>query len=682
VPDLATDRPAVPHLNLGVVAHVDAGKTTLTERLLYTAGVIHRLGKVDDGTTQTDTLELERRRGITIKSAVVAFTLGDTRFNLIDTPGHPDFIAEVERVVGLLDAAVLVVSAVEGVQSQTRILLRTLKRLRIPTTIFINKIDRMGADPDRVTDEIRHHLTPDVVAMGAAASLGTREATFVPYRMADTTLRSSLIDLVSMHDTDLLAALVADEAAVTADRLQAAFVKQTRAAHVHPVYAGSAATGAGVDALVDGLRRFSVPPCDSRDPSDAIGRTSAVVFKVDRGMRRERIAYVRVFSGSLRTRSAVDLHGTDETITSLDVFDNGTVERRDTASASEIAKVVGLKSVRVGDVIGVAPRHLQDAAHFAPPSIEASVVATRGTDRVALLDALTELAEQDPLINLRHDPERGDIYLSLYGEVQKQVIAETLALDYGLEVSFRESSVVHIERLAGTGSAFEPLKSGRSLTSPFIAGLGLRVEPGPEGSGTTIDLGRARGALPRAFVTALRQAIEASLAEGLCGWTVADCAITVTHAAYAARQSSANATFNRNVSTIANDFRLLVPLVLTTALAEAGTTVHEPVHHFTLRLPPDTVGSVLPALAQLGAIPEPPSTEGTSCIITGVLAAGNVQALHRELPELTRGEGDLHTAHHGYRPVHQRRPPTRRRTTVNALDRQAYLLYALRRLLA
>src|SRR6185436_2966964 len=169
-------------LNLGILAHVDAGKTTLTERLLYTAGAIDHVGSVDAGTTQTDSLELERERGITIRSAVASFFVGDLAVNLVDTPGHPDFIAEVERVLGVLDGAVLVLSAVEGVQPQTRILMRALQRLRVPTLLFVNKIDRAGADVERVLEAVRRRLTPDVLPMGAVARLGSRAATFTAYR--------------------------------------------------------------------------------------------------------------------------------------------------------------------------------------------------------------------------------------------------------------------------------------------------------------------------------------------------------------------------------------------------------------------------------------------------------------------------------------------------------------------
>src|SRR5215212_11576485 len=168
-------------LNLGILAHVDAGKTTLTERLLHATGVIRELGSVDKGTTQTDTLALEQQRGITIKTAVATFAIGDVTVNLIDTPGHADFIAEVERVLAVLDGAVLVISAVEGVQPQTRILMRALQRLRVPTLLFINKIDRMGADPRAVLAAVRMRLTSDVLAMGSVTDPGSRAARFRAY---------------------------------------------------------------------------------------------------------------------------------------------------------------------------------------------------------------------------------------------------------------------------------------------------------------------------------------------------------------------------------------------------------------------------------------------------------------------------------------------------------------------
>ncbi|MGH3680259.1 MAG: GTP-binding protein, partial [Natronosporangium sp.] len=287
-------------LNLGILAHVDAGKTTLTERLLYAAGVIDEIGSVDDGTTQTDSLALEQQRGITIRSAVVSFAIDHLAVNLIDTPGHPDFIAEVERVLTVLDGAVLVISAVEGVQAQTRVLMRTLQRLRIPTLLFVNKIDRGGAGYARVLRGISERLTPAVVPMGTVAQAGQSGARFQPYGPADRDFTARLLDTLAELDEALLAAYVDDEASVSYHRLRSQLAAQTGQARVHPVFFGSAITGAGVDALTAGIRDL-LP----RAGGDAGGPVSGAVFNMERGLAGEKIAYVRLFSGTVRVRDRV-----------------------------------------------------------------------------------------------------------------------------------------------------------------------------------------------------------------------------------------------------------------------------------------------------------------------------------------------------------------------------------------
>src|SRR3712207_3766336 len=219
-------------LNLGIVAHVDAGKTSLTERLLHAAGVIDEIGSVDDGSTQTDTSTLERQRGITIKSAVVSFIIDDVTVNLIDTPGHPDFIAEVERVLSVLDGAVLVLSAVEGVHPQTRVLMRALQRLHLPTLIFVNKIDRGGAHDERVLQGIAEKLTPAIIPMGSTSGLGTRSALYAPYGAADAEFTARLVDLLADHDDALLAAYVNDTTTVSYHDLCRELAAQTKQALV------------------------------------------------------------------------------------------------------------------------------------------------------------------------------------------------------------------------------------------------------------------------------------------------------------------------------------------------------------------------------------------------------------------------------------------------------------------
>jgi len=287
-------------LNLGILAHVDAGKTTLTERLLHLAGVIDEPGSVDSGTTRTDTLALERRRGITIKTAVVAFPVGDTTVNVVDTPGHPDFIAEVERVLAVLDGAVLVLSAIEGVQPQTRILMRALQRLHVPTLLFINKIDRMGADPSAVLAAVRTRLTSDVLAMGSVTEAGSRAADFRTYHGQDAAFRDRAAAALAEHDDTLLASYVEGRSG-SADQLRAALAEQTRARVVYPVYAGSAITGAGVGDLMRGIETL-LPAAIGKPDAPPSGR----VFKIERGGGGEKVAYVRMVDGAVLPRQRLD----------------------------------------------------------------------------------------------------------------------------------------------------------------------------------------------------------------------------------------------------------------------------------------------------------------------------------------------------------------------------------------
>jgi ribosomal protection tetracycline resistance protein len=616
-------------LNLGILAHVDAGKTTLTERLLYAAGVIDAVGSVDKGTTRTDSLALEQQRGITIKSAVVSFPVDGVTVNLIDTPGHPDFIAEVERVLSVLDGCVLVLSAVEGVQPQTRILMRALERLDVPTLLFVNKIDRTGADPERVLDEIERRLTPSVVPMGSAAGLGTRGAEFAPFGPADDDLAG-----------------------------------RARAGELHPVFFGSALTGAGVDEVMTGI--IELLPTRA---GDGEGPLSAQVFKIERGPAGDRIAYTRVFSGALHVRDRFDAGK----VTGLRVFAAGDVEQRDAAHAGEIAKLWGLGEIQIGDWLGEPRRSVEH--HFAPPTFESVVAPVDPADGHSLQVALAQLADQDPLIGVRQDDTRGEISVSLYGEVQKEVVEATLADEYGLAAEFRETTTICIERPTGNGESVEILNTP---TNPFHADLGLRVEAAAPGTGLDfrIDPGVDHRTAPLyvfkgfdAFVERMSEYVRLALKEGLCGWRVTDCVVTLTQIAYSLADGP---PARRGPMPTANDIRKLTPLVLMRALERSGSTVCEPVFRVDAEVPTETIGVVLAALGRLGARAGMPSTRGELSIVETELAASRLKELRRRLPGLTGGEGVIEAELAGYRPV-SGAPPVRRRTTPDPLNLDEYL---------
>jgi ribosomal protection tetracycline resistance protein len=664
------------YLNLGILAHVDAGKTSLTERLLYGAGVINEIGSVDGGNTQTDSMALERKRGITIKSAVASFNINDVAINLLDTPGHPDFIAEVERVLSVLDGVVLVISAVEGVQAQTRILFRTLQRLKIPTLIFVNKIDRTGARYESLLQDIAKKLSPAIVPMGMTHDLGLRSASFRLYDESDTTFITQLSNVLADNNDAFLSAYVDDELSIPHEQLRNELAQQTKQALVYPVFFGSAITGAGVDSLMTRLVELlptAVGPV--RDPP------SGSVFKIERGSNGEKIAYVRMFTGAIKARDQLQF-GEDRSakVTAISVFLGGSVVQSDSLVAGQIGKLSGLGDIKIGDTIGDLPI-AKDQHYFAPPTLETVIEPTRDTDKGALRVALDQLAEQDPLINVRQDDSRQEISVSLYGEVQKEVIQDTLANEYGVSVNFRETTTICIERPMGIGSAVDvkptkqlDLNVWDGLTNPFLAQVGLRVEPTPINTGVTFQLGKeVLGTMSPAFFKAVEETVLETLRQGIYGWQVTDCKVTMTHSGFWPRQSSAHGGFDKNVSSTARDFRYLTPLVLMDALKLAGVRVCEPMHQFNLEIPSDTLAAILPVLAKLGATPQTTIMKGSSYMLEGDIPAAHIHSLQKQLPGLTSGEGILECGFDQYEPV-RGEAPMRQRWDSNPLNRREYLL--------
>jgi len=636
-------------LNLGILAHVDAGKTTLTERLLYDSGVIDHLGAVDAGTTQTDSLPLERRRGITIRSAVASFPIGDVAVNLIDTPGHPDFIAEVDRVLNVLDGVVLVISAVEGVQAQTRILMRSLQRLEIPALLFVNKIDRPGADPEGVLRDIAGRLKVAAVAMGRVTGPGTPGASFAASGADDAEFRNGLTELLTEHNDGLLATYVLAEAGVPDGQLRAELAEQTAHGQVHPVFFGSAITGAGIAPLMAGIA--GLLPASGGDPD---GPVSGSIFKIERGSRAEKIAYVRMFSGTVHVRDRLRFEsGQDDKVTAVAVFERGPAVQRQAVSAGQIGKLWGLAEARIGDRIGEAGN--DPGLQFAPPTLESAVVPCDPRDRNRLRVALGQLAEQDPLINVRQDDERQEIYVSLYGAVQKEVIQATLADDFNVAATFRETTMIYIERPRGSASALEVLQSD---SHPYSATVGLHVAPGPIGSGVRFQLDIDPRLVPRHiyktaghFIDAVTQYVLHTCEKGLYGWQVTDCVVTMNECSYYVGDGPVKRVLPTPRTTAA-DFRKLTPLVLREALRQAGTVVCQPMARVRLEVPAARMGDVLSALATLGAATAMPLLDAELSVITAMLPSAQVRSLQEQLPGLTGGEGVLDVSFGGYEPVH------------------------------
>ncbi|RMI43260.1 GTP-binding protein [Streptomyces triticirhizae] len=658
----------MPTLNIGVLAHVDAGKTSLTERLLFDNGAIARLGSVDTGSTRTDAGELERERGITIRTAVAPFALGDRQINLVDTPGHPDFIAEVERALSVLDAAVLVLSAVEGVQAQTRVLMRSLRRTGLPTLLFVNKIDRPGARPAALLADIRARLTPAAVPLTTVLDAGSRRAAARARPLDDPAVAAEVAEALAERDETLLARLVEDRPP-SGGELGALLAARTSAGQAHPVLAGSALTGEGVPALARALAALSPP----REPREEAA-PSGTVFAVERGGDGAKVAYLRLFDGQLRARRRVTFRrrepggaegefggriGRIEVVApgdGPDAVGPGYGERP--LRAGEIGRLHGLPGVRIGDRIGSPPR-AAEPTHFAPPSLETVVAPTRPEQRVALHAALTALADEDPLIRTRTAFD-GTLSVLLYGAVQREVIGERLRRDFGVEAVFAPVTPVYFERPAGVGESLTELR--KRGPNEFWATVGLRVEPLPPGGGVRFERNVEWGAMPRAFHQAVEEAVFHTLRQGLHNWEVTDCRVTLFRVGH------------HSPNSVAADFRGLTPVVLMRALQAAGTHVFEPCLTLEIEIPPDTLGAVTAHLATAEGRVLNSEERGDAWLLTAEVPSRLAPQLLAALPELTRGEGIALSRPEGDRRM-RGTPPSRPRHTGNPLDGHEYQRY-------
>ncbi|MFP3388106.1 GTP-binding protein [Brevibacillus sp. SIMBA_040] len=654
-------------INIGILAHVDAGKTSLAERILYDKKVIDELGRVDQGNTQMDAMEVERERGITIKASVVSFDLHGLKVNLIDTPGHADFIAEVERSLSVLDGVILVVSAVEGVQAQTKILFSVLRKMGLPTILFVNKIDRPGAQSEMVIELIREKLTPNAFPLCQVEHAGMKNASIVEHRFdwaVDPDFMERCIELAAAHDEQVLEAYVNGDA-ITEEQVKETFGKQVRQANIYPVYFGSAMTGVGVSGLLGGVARWF--PVNEHAEGEQL---SGVVFKLEKEPSGEKIAYVRLFSGSLNMREQVKLqqkNGQGEfeartcKIKKLHALMNGKVVPAAKVNSGDLGKVWGLEDVRIGDVIG-EKSHLIKHFSFAVPQMETRIETAEPSKDHLLYKALIGLLDEDPLIQVMKDDVHQDLYIRIFGEVQKEVIEAALREQYDLEVRFSETRTVCLEKPAGTGQALEIIAEG---DNPFYATVGFRIEPGLPGSGVAYALEVELGSLPLAYQKAIEETVRQTLKQGLYGWEVTDIVVTLTHTGYFSPVSTAG------------DFRKLAPLVLMEALAQAGTHVYEPIHAFELTVPAAMMSKAIYKLSAIQAVVHETAMNNGMCHITGNIPVAATESFKRSLHAFTQGEGFMLVEPAGFVRLHGE-VPTRARTDYNPLNRNEYLLHVLR----
>ena len=625
------------HICAGLLAHVDAGKTTLTESLLYTSGAIAELGSVDEGTTRTDTMNLERQRGITIQTAVTSFQWEDVKVNIIDTPGHMDFLAEVYRSLSVLDGAVLLVSAKDGIQAQTRILFHALQIMKIPTIFFINKIDQEGIDLPMVYREMKAKLSSEIIVK---QKVGQH-----PHINVTDNDDMEQWDAVIMGNDELLEKYMSGKPFKMSE-LEQEENRRFQNGTLFPVYHGSAKNNLGIRQLIEVIasKFYSSTP---EGQSELCGQ----VFKIEYSEKRRRFVYVRIYSGTLHLRDVIRISEKEKIkITEMCVPSNGEIVPADHACPGEIV-ILADDTLKLNDILGNEKLLPHKTWIDNPmPLLRTTVEPQKPEQREALLNALTEIADTDPLLHFDIDTVTHEIILSFLGKVQLEVICSLLEEKYHVGVAMKEPSVIYLERPQKKASYTIHIEVP---PNPFWASIGLTVTPLPVGSGTQYKSEVSLGYLNQSFQNAVMEGVRYGMEQGLYGWGVTDCQICFDYGVYYSP-----------VSTPA-DFRFLAPVVLEQALKKAGTQLLEPYLSFTLFAPQEYLSRAYNDAPKYCAIIESTRLEKDEVIFKGEIPARCIGEYRNDLNFYTNGRSVCITELKGYQetsgePVFQPRRPNSR----------------------
>ena len=637
--------------NIGIFAHVDAGKTTLTEQLLYHTGAIRHLGRVDHGNTQTDSLDLERERGISIISMPTSYTYQGQKVNIIDTPGHVDFVAEVERSMLVLDGAILVISAREGVQSHTKLLFNALTRMAVPTLIFVNKIDRLGVDIEKVLQEIRMQLSPDIWVMQAVAGEGSKQA-----QVRNLALQpdDELIEILSKIDEMLLIDyLEGDE--ISSERLQRTLKMAVAERAVYPLLFGSVLNGIGMQEILDEINNL-LPQFEPLETDEVSG----IVFKVSRKyVKTMRECMIKLTAGQVALRDFID----QDKVTSIYRWNQGKVEVTKVLQAGDIGIVTGLNHLKVGDTFGQGVRH--KGFSLGKPTLKVKVEADRPSQRQALLEALALMMDNDPYLSYELNEFNEDIYITLFGYVQMEIVEEMLKRDFGIDIQLTDPMTIYME------TPKKPAEASVTMHQdglPFPAAVGFRVEPLPKGRGFQYVSEITTGYLKQPFQNAVEDGVYAYLDQGLWGWELTDLKISLI-----------SYQFN-SVTSTPSAYRDLSPLVLFEALKKAGTKLLWPISEYQLSVPTPLMGRATSDLQRMKATIEEPVIEGETCLIKGTIPVELSHNYALTVQQYTSGLGHFESKVIGYEDAPKDMYKERPRFKIDPANRGEYLLAKLRAL--
>lgn len=657
--------------NIGILAHVDSGKTTLTEQLLFLTGAIRNAGSVDSGTTATDSLSIEKQRGISVRTATATTRWQDVTINIIDTPGHVDFAGEVERALSALDYAVVIVSAVEGGRAHTENILRSLDKANLPRLVFINKVDRTGADVSKVIKELENISSQSHIVLSDILNEGTENCKVFESDEETFCLRATetLADV-----SDEVAELFLCDKVLTKSKADEIIRKEISDCRLTPVVFGSAKYCVGVKELADILVKY-MPDSARRATEDLCG----IVFKIEHDKSLGKVSHIRLFGGEIANRDEVELFTPEKSL----IAESDAVEIEDKKSikekVSQIKKFCGAKStdmgiIRSGDVAAVCglpsakngfyigtPLHNEDA-NLVNPFLRVKVTPADGDPLKvpALAAALNELSDEEPYMDAKWENGQKEITISTTGKIQLEVMLNLLKERYNLSAEFSPPTVIYKETPSNAGTGL----ARYTMPKPCWAVVEFYIEPMPRGYGVSYH-----GRLPNnqcyyRYQSHIRTSFNRCIEQGLYGWEVTDFRCTLVGGEH------------HTIHTHPLDFFVCTPMAFMNGLEKIGSTILEPLLKIRIIAPEDFSGKIFSEIVKMGGEYDSPVIRSGMITVEAVVPVATSMNFPERLATLTSGKAVLSQVFHGYRECTDGIEHVNPRHGVNPLDRSKWILWA------
>lgn len=648
-------------INLGILAHVDAGKTTVTENLLYYAGKTRSLGSVDNGSTVTDTSEIEKKRGISVFAEGAQLDYNGIRINIIDTPGHVDFAGEVERSLMSLDAALLVVSAVEGVQSHTESIMNTVRENKLPCIVFINKTDRAGSSVRKVLSELCDSFGNRFLPLTAAENEESRECRTVK----NPDFVTDACEILSEYSDEIMEKYLSDES-ITEKELKCELAKQTRLGEVYPVLCGSAMHTVGIGELISAI-------CEYLPDSTALSTDSlsGVIYRIEHDKTFGVLSHVRMFGGQLSARDTVTLRAPNENeknfenenprqekIAQIRKKSGGKYYDTGVVAAGDTAVLCGLSDARVGDYIGEV--YAKRRINLVNPFLQVSVTPSDPSKLTTLVSALAELSREEPYINYRWEKSEREVVISITGKIQLEVISALLLERYGLTVSFSTPSVIYKETPTVAAEGFEAY----TMPKPCWAVVQLLIEPTERGSGVTFDMGNVpNNQLFYRYQSHIKQSFYSCLEQGIYGWEVTDLKCTLIGGEH------------HTIHTHPLDFFVATPVAFLRGLTNAKSRLIEPYLNVRIGAPEELLGKITGDVVMMRGEFDTPVIKNGKMTLEASLPVADSMDYPTRLASLSKGTGTISSSFGFYRECPDGFVATCKRRGVDPLDRAKWILH-------